>query len=297
MNVYLCEPIAKEAYELLEQHAVIYDHLNCPELIDAILTRNIRVTREMIEQMPNLKVISVHGVGVDCIDMDAALERNILITNTPGQNAQSVAELAVSLILSSLRHVKHADLGLTNGTLHTFGSPDVVGFELSTKKVGIIGSGTIAQKTAHILKHGFSCEVYAYNPHKTEEELQALGFIPCNDLKTLFATMDIISIHCPYTKETVDLITTEIIDAANPNLVLVNTARGGIVSEDTLFYALKNKKIMAVASDVFTEEPLPCSNPLFQFDNFLATFHMGNATKEALIRVGMNAVKNIIDHI
>lgn len=294
MKVYLCEPIAESAFRRLAEHFTVTDSMAHPEEIYGIISRNIPVTEKMIAGMPNLKVISVHGVGLDAVDLAAAKKYGIAVTNTPGQNAQSVAELTISFILALTRKLKLNDKSLSHGKLPAFGSPELIGHELSGKKAGLIGSGDIAKKTAFILKYGFSCEVYSYNPHRSQEELMQMGFQKIETLKELVQKMDIVAIHCPLTPETRGMINEEVLNEANPELILVNTARGGIVEEKALYHALTAGKIKAAASDVFTKEPPEKENPLLGLDQFIATFHVGNATTEALERTGNAAVDNLM---
>ncbi len=294
-TVFLCEEIEAQALSLLKQHCTIVDNFDHSEDIEGIITRKIPVTAEIMAKCPNLKVISDHGTGTDQIDLIEAKKRGVKVKNTPGENAQSVAELALSFMLSLLYKVKLNDKGLEQGRFSKWGLSELNGNELFGKKVGIIGSGYTAKRLSLILKTAFNCKVFSYNPHKTKEELSSMGFYKIDTLEKMFSEMDIVSVNVPLTAETKDMINKKIFDVANPHLLLVNTSRGGIVNEADLFDSLAKGKIAGAASDVFTQEPPSKENPLLSLDNFIATLHVAGSTEESLRRVGVKTVENLLD--
>ena len=297
MKVYLAEPISDVAYKLLSDHFEITDSLEHPEELDGMLIRCAPVTRELIEKAVKLKIISEHGTGVDSIDVKAAEEHGIKVTNTPGLNAQSVAELAVSFILSLSRKIKYVDKGLQKGSFTRFGQPDLIGNEVSGKKLGIIGCGNIANKVATIMKTAFNAQVYCWNPRRSTEYISSLGYKKIESIKELLSICDFVSVHIPLTDETKNLITEKEFETANPNLILVNTARAGIVNEKDLYNALIMSKIKAAACDVFESEIPSQDNPLLALDNFTGTLHIGASTTECLGSVGLASVQNLIDYL
>lgn len=293
--VYLNEPIAPVAYKKLTSKYEVVSSYDRISEISAIITRKENVTRDIISRAPNLKIISDHGTGTDMIDLEAAKEFNVKVTNTPGLNAESVAELALGFFIALNFKIKLNNTGMQEGKFKKFGLPELSGNEIYGKKLGVIGSGYIAQKLAFIMKTAFNAQCYSYNPHKTAQELKEKGFTKIETLQELFSSMDLISVHCPLTQETQNLINKNILENANPNLLLVNTSRGGIVNETDLYNALLNNKIRGAALDVFTKEPPEAENPLLKLSNFLGTLHVGGSTQEALDRVGLATVDNVIN--
>ena len=294
MKVYLSEDIAPSAYKRLEAACELTDSFDDMEEIGAILTRNIKIGREMMERAKKLKIISVHGTGTDLVDVEAAQELGIKVTNVPGENAQSVAELAVSFMLALSKKLKRIDAGLKEGRWNRPGHAELSSREVSGKTLGLMGTGSVARHVARMMGNGFNMRILCWNPRRTKEECAALGFEKCEDLKELFGVCDFVSVHIPFNAETEGLINAEIFKAAKQGLVFVNTSRGGIVNEDDLYDALVNGKLAAAASDVFVVEPPAKESKLLRLDNFIATPHIGATTEEALDRVGNKAVDNIL---
>lgn len=295
MTVYLSEPIAASAYQRLAAECEIVNNFDHPEQLDGILIRRVKVTRDIISRAENLKIISMHGVGLDTIDLAAAREYGVRVTNVPGQNAESVAELAVSFMLALARKEKAINDGLCVGKYQRIGVDGLIGTEMYGKKVGFVGGGHVASRTAEILNAAFRTRNYCYDPGKTEQELAAVGCKKVETVAELFEQMDFVSIHVPLLPSTRDMINADIFRRANPNLILVNTSRGGVVNEDDLYTALTTGQIQAAASDVFTQEPPAEDSPLLRLDNFIATMHVGGSTKEALERVSNAAVDNLLN--
>lgn len=293
--VYLNESISEKAETLLRSKYDVVNNYDNIENINAIITRKEAVNRDIMCRAKNLKIVSDHGTGTDQIDLIAAKELGIKVANTPGLNAQSVAELAVGFFIALNYKIKKCNTGMEAGAFKKFGLPELNGNEISGKKLGIIGSGYIAKKLSLIMRTAFAAEIYCYNPHKTKEELLEIGFKKIETLEEFFSKMDFISIHAPLTSETKNLVNEKILSCANPNLILVNTSRGGIVNEKDLYNALVSKKIKGAALDVFEMEPPSKENPLLHLENFLGTLHVGGSTQEALDRVGLATVQNIID--
>ncbi len=295
-NVLVTEPIAESAMQRLSQRYNVISALNDSNIqsINAILTRKAPVTREIISRAKNLQLIANHGSGTDQIDLQAAKEFNVEVLSAPGQNALSVAEMTIGFFLALSYKVKYADEGLRIGQFQSFGMKNLQGNELSHKKIGLIGSGNVARQVARIMTSSFNADIYCFNPHKAKEELLSLGLKKTDSINELLAMCDFVSVHIPLNKETKNLITAKNFSFANSNLILVNTARGGIINETDLYAALVNKKIKGAACDVFTKEPPSKDLPLLHLSNFLATPHIAGSTKEALERVGNKTVDNII---
>ena len=293
MKVYLSEPIDRTARERLAARFELVDTFDRPEELDGIVTRNVAVPGEVIRRAERLKVIAVHGVGTDSVDMDAARERGVAVRTVPGAGTESVAELTVGMLLAMSRKLKLADQGLRQGRFSRFGDPALLGTEVWGKRLGVVGAGSIARRVAEIMGAAFSCETYCYHPRRTAEELAALGLRKVRTLEELFARMDMVSVHVPLTDQTRGMIGRPQFACASPALLFCNTSRGGVVDEQALYEALTGGQIRAAASDVFEREPPDKDMPLLALDNFIATFHVGVTTAEALARLG-GAVADIV---
>lgn len=292
-TVYLNDTICPNALERLKKHVHLVDNFEHPEDIEAIIVRQQYCTGEMIKKAKNCKLIQMHGVGLERIDVDAAKEAGIPVSNIHGGNAQSVAELTVAFILALSRKLIYINNGLKIGKFASFGLPETEGNEIFRKTLGLIGGGQIAQLTAKIMTSAFHSKVLVYDPFLTEDICAQLGFVKINSLEELFSKSDFVSIHVPLTDSTKYMITKEVLDCAKPGLILINTARGGIVDETALYNALVSGRLGAAGMDVFEQQPPKPDNPLFSLDNFIGTIHIGGSTKEALERNG----NIVVDHV
>lgn len=295
MNVYLSEHIAPSAYERLAAHFTIVDNFDHPEDLDAIIVRRAHVTGDVIDRAKRLKIISMHGVGLDTIDVKAAQSHGVSVMNVPEGSAESVAELAVTFLMALSRKLLPIDRGLREGRYHHFGERSLIGTELYGKKLGLVGAGHIAGRVAEIMRSAFACDIWCWNPHRNTEQLAAMGFKKMDTLEQLFHDMDMVSIHVPLSDSTRDLISYTVFENANPALLLANTSRGGVLDERALYDALTTGKIRAAASDVFVSEPPAKDSPLLSLDNFIATLHIGGSTSEALDRVSNAAVDHVLE--
>ncbi|MEM4784693.1 MAG: hydroxyacid dehydrogenase, partial [Sulfolobales archaeon] len=241
---------------------------------------------------PNLKIISVHGVGFDRVDVDEATRRGVLVTYTPGANAQSVAELTIGLMITALRK-----LHLVTEKMRTGGWDEArvygTGSEVYGKVVGLIGIGNIGGRVARIVRAMEAAEVLAYDPYVSESRARELG-VRLVDLDTLLRQSDIISIHAPLTKETYHLINEERLKIMKPSAIIVNTARGGLIDTEALYKALRDGWIAGAALDVTDPEPLPKEHPLYKLPNVVITPHIGGSTYECWRRVSLMAAEEVV---
>ncbi|MEM2157986.1 MAG: NAD(P)-dependent oxidoreductase, partial [Sulfolobales archaeon] len=229
---------------------------------EAILVRIGRIDKAVMDVCPNLRIIAVHGVG---FDVEEATRRGILVTYTPGANAQSVAELTIGLMLTLLRKLQLVISKMIEGgwdEARIYGT----GNEIYGKIVGLIGIGNIGGRVAKIVKAMEASEVLAYDPYVTESKASSIG-VKLVDLETLLTRSDIVSIHAPLTKETYHLINEERLKLMKPTAVIINTARGGLIDTDALYKALKEGWIAGAALDVTDPEPLPREHPLYKLPN------------------------------
>lgn len=252
----------------------------------AIIVGLVPITEKIIEQAPQLRVISMYGVGVNHIDLEAARRKGIVVTNCPGSNDQAVADLAMGLMLAIARSIPQFDRDIRAGYWNKY-----LGGELWQRKLGLIGFGNIAKGVAHRAK-GFAMEISAYDPYASVEVAKAHGvsLLPFEDV---IANADFVSLHAPLTDETRCMFGSEQFKAMKPTAYLINTARGGLVDEHALYGALRSGEIAGAALDVFVEEPLKDSR-LVELDNVVLTAHTGTHTKEAIERMGMMAVENVL---
>lgn len=242
---------------------------------DVIMIANMPLSGEVIRNCSSLKFIDVAFTGVDHVDLEAAKERNIAVSNASGYSNESVAELAVCMMLSLLRNVKQVEERCRNE-----GTKDgLVGRELKGKTVGIVGLGAIGKRVAQLAK-AFGCEVLAYSRHPKEDNKNLASYVP---LEELLQKSDIVSLHCPLTNETRNLLDKEKIGMMKQNAILVNAARGPVVDYTALAEALKNGKIGGAGIDVFEgEPPVNKNHPILQAPNTLATPHIAFASEESM---------------
>lgn len=294
-TVYLNDHISENAVNRLKAKVRLVDNLDNPEEIDAIIVRQQYCTKEIIDKVKNCKLIQMHGVGLERIDVKAAEEAGIPVKNVHGGNAQSVAELTVGLLLAVSRKITYINDGIRKGKFKTFGMPETEGNEISDKTLGLVGGGQIARLVANIMTTAFRAKVLVYDPFLSEENCRELGFEKKETLQELFAESDFISIHVPLLDSTRHIIDKSVLDCSKKGLVLINTARGGIVDEPALYDALVSGKVKASGMDVFEEQPPKTDNPLLSLDNFIGTIHIGGSTREALERNGKVVVDNVFE--
>lgn len=292
-NVYLHDHICDSAVARLRRHVNLVDNFDHPEELDAIIVRQQYCPREVISRAKRCRLIQMHGVGLDRIDVEAAKAYGIPVKRTKGGNAQSVAELAIGFMLAMARKMKFLDRGLQAGKFQTFGLPETVGLELSGKKLGLVGGGQIAQIVADIARAAFHYKLFVYDPFLSAEACEKLGFQKVETVEALVAAVDFVSIHVPLTESTKHMFNAAVFAKANPDLILVNTSRGGVVDEEALYQALTTGQILAAGMDVFERQPPRPDHPLLSLDNFVGTLHVGGSTREALERNGNTVVDNV----
>lgn len=297
MLVYLNEYIHPDAITLLKQHGEITDTFDRISEVDAIILRTANITRDIISQAKNLKVIVKHGVGCNTIDLEAAAEYKIPVINTPKANTNSVAELIVGLILNVCRNIAFCDTKSRHEGFTRIAPPEITGIELTGKTIGLVGMGNIALRTGEILRNGFDVTLVGYDPYCTAKQASTYDIKKYDNLNEMLEVSDIVNISVPLTPSTKDLIAGDSFLHFKKNAILINAARGGIVNEDDLYTALKNGQLRAAACDAFVKEPPTSKNKLTKLNNFCATPHIGANTEEALYRMGMEAVQAVIETI
>ena len=250
--------------------------------VDAVLIRSAtKMDAEAIGAAKGLKVIARAGVGLDNVEIPAATAAGVMVVNAPTSNIVSAAELAITLLLASARHVSPAHAALRNGK---WARSKYTGAEIFEKTLGIVGFGRIGQLVAARMQ-AFGMEVVAYDPYLQPARAAQLN-VRLVELDELLRISDFITIHLPKTKETANLIGEEALKKVKPTVRIINAARGGVLDETALYNALKEGRVAGAGLDVFSTEPCTDS-PLFELDTVVATPHLGASTDEAQERAGI----------
>jgi D-3-phosphoglycerate dehydrogenase len=291
--------LAKEAADLLYENGIetLYvDGYSGPEKlakvaashhVDAILVRQGKIDEQVIGASSRLRVIAKHGSGVDNIDLDAATSHNIPVLRALAANAQSVAELAITLSVTLMK-----DVGILSDTVKGGAWPKTkyVGRDLAGARFGIIGFGEIGRRTAR-LAQGLGMETMAYDPFADDAD----GTKVSRDLSEVLAASDIVSLHCPLSPQTHHLINRERLETMKSTAFLVNTSRGAVVEESALLDALKHGRIAGAALDSFEQEPPSPDHPFWELPNLIATPHVGGASRSALRNMAVQSAQHIVD--
>jgi D-3-phosphoglycerate dehydrogenase len=256
-----------------------------PEM-DAIITGTDELTAEVINTAGRLKTIAKHGVGLETIDLEMAHKRGIVVTATPGAVHDSVADLALALLLALARSVVPAHLSTKSGSWKPF-----FGMELRDKTLGIIGLGRIG-KAVCLRAQAFGMRVVAYDPYPDREFAAAyqVAFVAFDELLT---TSDVISLHAPAEQTEGPLIGPAELQKMKPTALLINTARGALVDEMALVKALRQGRLAGAGLDAFVNEP-PIGSPLLELDNVVLTPHLGGRTLDCQRRMGEMALENCL---
>ncbi|UCE10237.1 MAG: hydroxyacid dehydrogenase [Candidatus Thorarchaeota archaeon] len=264
---------------------------------DIVIVEGDEIKEEVI-QGTDLKLIACVRGGPNNISIEAATKKGIPVVSAPGRNTTAVAELTISLILSTARRLTRADRLLVRdefmvddfgdfGRLHE----STIGFELSGKTVGIIGLGQIGLEVAKRLC-AFDVRLLVYDPYVAEDKLKSVGATE-SGLDDLLQESDVVTIHVPATEETRGLLSAEKLGLMKETSILINTSRASVTDEDALFEALKSKRIAGAGLDVFTMEPVDCDNIFLELDNVTVTPHIGGNTRETIERQSEMLTKDI----
>ena len=259
---------------------------------DALLVRSAtQVDAEVYAAADHLKVVARAGVGLDNVDVPGATNAGVMVINAPTSNIVSAAELAITLILSSLRNLGRADSSVKAGRWER---KQLTGVELLEKTVGVVGFGRIGQLVAERLRP-FGVTLLAYDPYVNHARAAELG-ARVVELDELMREADIVTVHMPKTPETTGLIGAEQFALAKPNLHIVNAARGGLIDEEALYEALSSGRIAGAGLDVYSSEPPASSESakrLLELDNITLTPHLGASTAEAQEKAGVAVAKSV----
>ena len=257
---------------------------------DGLIVRSAtKVNKEVIENAKNLKVVGRAGAGVDNIDINAAKQKNIIVMNTPGGNTNATAEHTLALLLSLSRKISKADITTHKGE---WAKKSLKGNEIKGKTIGIIGFGNVGKRFAQMC-NALGLKVLIYSKTFDTIRNEFPDYMSC-DLNKILKEADIISFHCKPNPDGSSIISAKEINIMKKNVLIINTARGNLVSEIDLKDAIKNNTIGGVALDVFEEEPAK-NNILFGLDNVLLTPHIAASTAEAQIIVAEMIANQFVD--
>ena len=247
--------------------------------VDALIVRSDKITREVLEAARNLKIVIRAGAGYDNIDLEAATQKGVVVMNTPGQNANAVAELVLGMMVYFAR-------GQFDGKS---------GAELMGKQLGLHAYGNVGRNVARIAM-GFGMEVFAFDPYIPVQAIQKDAVTPVNSVEDLFKKCQYVSLHIPATPETINSINFELMSGMPKNAVLVNAARGEVINEGDLIRVFETRKDFAYLSDIAPENAKEIAEK-FPGRYYFTPKKMGAQTEEANINAGLAAARQICDYI
>ena len=264
-------------FKLLENYKNPKDLIDSLQDINGLIIRSDKITKEIIDSAPNLKIMVRAGAGVDNIDIIHATEKKIVVMNTPGQNANAVAELVFGLLIYALRN-------FYSGT---------IGTELKGKKLGLLAFGQVGRNVARIAK-GFDMEIYSYDAYVPKNVLEESGIKAVNNAEELFEKCDIVSLHIPATEETIKSINYNICKKMKKNAVLINTARKEVINEEEIIKLMEERNDLKYVTDLMPDNHEIFMNK-FKGRYFSTPKKMGAQTEEANINAGKAAANQIVD--
>ena len=275
---------------------VVYDRTSADETVtraadaEVVLTNKVLITKDVMAQLPRLKYVGVLATGYNVVDIEAAHQRGIIVTNVPAYSTESVAQMVFAHLLTVTNRVEHyavqnrADRWTNSAD---FSYSDTMLTELAGKTFGIVGLGNIGKRVAQIAQ-AFGMNVIALTSKTTLPE-----GIKKVELSELFPQSDVLSLHCPLTSDTHHMINADTLKLMKPTAILINTGRGPLIDDQAVADALKDKRLYAFCADVLTEEPPKADNPLLGLPNAYTTPHIAWATVEARARLVKVAIDNV----
>jgi D-3-phosphoglycerate dehydrogenase / 2-oxoglutarate reductase len=261
--------------------------------VEGVVLRMAPFTREIIEAADSLKVIGRHGVGVDTIDVKAATERGIIVTNTPEANAISVAEHTITAIGALAKRVVVYDRAIRTGGWQIRDSYRAV--DLDGKTLGLVGIGRIGSLVARKAAVAFNMKVIAFDPYVAPEKAREMGIALVPASEDVFRQADVVSMHTPLTPETRRFVNAARLGLMKSSAFLINFSRGEVVDETALYAALKTGVIAGAAIDVYDPEPPLNDNPLYELENIILSPHSAALTQECVIRMAVGAAEGVVD--
>jgi glyoxylate reductase len=302
-KVLITRPIPQSVIDHISQHCEVQVHpvdepMPLPLLasavrnVDGVMPAGVRISKEIIDAAPRLRVVSNIAVGYDNIDVEACNRRNILVTNTPDVLTEATADLTFALILAVARRVVEGDRYVRAGNWKHWQWNCLWGSEMHGKTLGLYGFGRIAQATARRAR-GFSMRVLYHARHRVSADVEKEFAAEYVDRETLLRQSDFLSLHVPLTPETRHAIGATELSMMKPSAFLINAARGPIVEEEALVQALQAARLAGAGLDVFENEP-KVHPALLSLDNVTMMPHVGSATAETRLRMAMLASENLL---
>jgi D-3-phosphoglycerate dehydrogenase / 2-oxoglutarate reductase len=302
-RVLVSDKLSPQGLEILEQArgidvdyapgldpSALFEHIASAEGL--VIRSGTKVTRELLERAPKLRVIGRAGIGVDNVDLGAATARGVVVLNTPEGNNVTTAEHAIALLVSLARHVPQATASMKAGKWE---KNAFTGMELYNRVLGVIGLGNIGRVVAQRAQ-GLGMRVVAFDPHLPEEIAAKLD-VELVELDALLGRADAISLHVPKTKETTGLLDAAALAKCRRGVLVVNAARGGIVDEGALLLALESGQVGGAALDVFVKEPPAAGDPLIGHPRVICTPHLGASTEQAQLNVAVQVAEQVRDYL
>lgn len=300
MKVLIAEPMAPAAIELFRAQPgwdiIVSNPKEYAQHLadaDALVVRSaVKVTQEVLSKAPKLRVVGRAGVGVDNVELPAATAAGVLVMNTPGGNAVSVAEHTIALMLSMARSIPQASVSTKAGKWE---KKKFLGNEVRGKTLGVVGFGSIGRE---VVKRAapFEMRILAHDPYVSSTTASDMH-VELVDLKTLYAQSDYITLHMALTPETTKMLSTEAFAAMKDGVRIINCARGELIDTEALNAAMASGKVAGAGLDVFEKEPPPAELPLLAQENLIATPHIGGATEEAQEIVGIRIVEQMVEYL
>ena len=285
------EVLRSQGHSIIEVTDVSANNLK-KELADVsgIVLRTAQMPNEVIDACPDLQIIARHGVGYDNVDLSYLNKRKIALGVTGTANAVSVAEHVMTFFLQLTKNIHLSDELTRKGKFQEKGNLPSF-FELYQKNVLILGFGRIGQAVAKRCL-GFEMNVYVYDPYVSKDTIEKMG---CHSIsiEDSLKLADFVSVHLPLNEETKNFINAKSLQEMKDSCVIVNTARGGIINEQDLYQALKDKKLRAAGLDVYEQEPPPSDHPLFDLSNVLLTPHNAALTLECRMRMAVEVCETV----
>ncbi|PFI60694.1 phosphoglycerate dehydrogenase family protein [Priestia megaterium] len=258
---------------------------------DALINQYAPLTRKVMENLPNLKVLSRYGVGLDNVDVKAATDLGIQVCNVPDYGVEEVSDHALALVFSLLRKIPQLNKSVKEGKWDL--NPHMPIRRIRDLTVGVVGLGRIGQAFAR-KGIGMGWNVIGYDYSHSESKIAGLEIV---DFETLLAKSDVISIHVPLTSETKNLFADSAFSKMKDGSMLINTARGSIVNEDALLRALQSKKLSGAALDVMSQEPPQLKHPLLNYEQFIVTPHSAWYSVEAEQDLKRKAAEEVLSYL
>ena len=304
-RVYIARPVSKEVEEYIGEHCdyrkwegdgkipldVLTEEI---KNVDGVLVQHAPITNELLEQAPDLKIISNSAVGYDSFDLEAMKQHKVLGTHTPFVLDETVADLAFSLVLATARRVPELNNFVKQGKWDKeTESRQLFGIDVHHATMGIIGMGRIGEKIVRRARFGFEMEVL-YHSRSPKPALEEKYGIVYSELEALLEKSDFVVLIVPLTSETHHLMGQKQFEKMKDSAILINCARGAVVDEKALIEALDKGKIRGAGLDVFEEEPVSPDNPLLQMEQVVALPHIGSATEKTRAAMIMKAAENLV---